>query len=152
MQEKKLVIKKENIVYDLEANNIGEVIDSLAKKLYENQDIKSIDKFKQAVIQREKEVPTSIGKEIAIPHGKSNSIRNSTVALGVLNKKIKWGEENNDEVKYVFLLAIREDDQADEHLRILADLSTNLMDDEFVGEFKSAKNKNEVFKVINKIN
>lgn len=52
----------------------------------------------------------------------------------------------------MFLLAIREDDKAEKHLRILADLSTNLMNDEFVDKLKAAKNKNEVFNVINKIN
>lgn len=87
------MIKKENIVYNLEATNFNEVIDELSKALYESKDIKNIEIFKKAVIQREKEVPTSIGKEIAIPHGKSNSIRNSTAALGILNEKINWGKK-----------------------------------------------------------
>ncbi|EKB55612.1 PTS system, fructose subfamily, IIA component [Falseniella ignava CCUG 37419] len=152
VQENKLVIKKENIIYGLKAENMNEVIDKLSKCLYENKDIDNVEKFKEAVYNREAEVPTSIGKGVAIPHGKSSIVNNSTVALGVLESYIPWGEESEDEVKFVFLIAIKDADEPEKHLRILANLSANLMNDNFVAEFKSAENKEEIFNVINNFN
>lgn len=146
---KELTIKKENIIYNLEASNMAEVIDSLSKLLYENNDIENIENFKEGVYRREQEIPTSIGKGVAIPHGKSAEVINSSVALATLTTHINWGEESTDKVKYVFLLAIKESAEPEKHLRILANLSTKLMDDDFVEKFKSAKNKEELFNVIN---
>lgn len=150
--ENNLVIKKENIIYGLKAKSMNDVIAQLSKSLYESKDIENIEKFKEAVYKRETEIPTSIGKGVAIPHGKSSVVKNSTVALGVLDSYIPWGEETEDEVNFVFLIAIKDEDEPEKHLRILANLSTNLMNDNFVAEFKSAKNKDETFNVINNFN
>lgn len=144
-------IKEENIIFDLKVDNINEIIDQLSEKLFENGDINDKKKFIEAVMERENEIPTSIGNEMAIPHGKSESVVNSTVALCILNEKIMWGEESQDEVKYVFLLAIKDADKGETHLRTLANLSSKLMDKEFVNNLKSAKSKMELLEVINHI-
>lgn len=144
-------IKEENIIYDLKVDSVNEIINQLAEKLLGNGDINDKEKFIKAVIERENEIPTSIGDEMAIPHGKSESVVNSTVAIGVLNEKIIWGEESDDEVKYVFLLAIKEGDEGETHLRTLANLSSKLMDKDFVNRLKSAKSKMEFVEVINQI-
>lgn len=152
VEKNNLVIKKENIVYGLKAKNMNDVIDILSKSLYESKDIENIGKFKEAVYKRETEISTSIGKGVAIPHGKSSIVNSSTVALGVLDSYIPWGGKTEDKVKFVFLIAIKDGDEPEKHLRILANLSANLMDDNFVSEFKTAKNEDEIFNVINIIN
>lgn len=144
-------IKEENIIFNLEADNIEEIVAQLAGKLFESGDINDKSKFIDAVMERENEIPTSIGNEMAIPHGKSVSVVHSTVALCVLNEKIIWGEESQDEVKYVFLLAIKDADKGETHLRTLANLSSKLMDKEFVNNLKRAKSKTELLEVINQI-
>ncbi len=144
-------IKEENIIFNLEADNIEEIVAQLAEKLFESGDINDKSKFIDAVMERENEIPTSIGNEMAIPHGKSVSVDHSTVALCVLNEKIIWGEESQDEVKYVFLLAIKDADKGETHLRTLANLSSKLMDKEFVNNLKRAKSKTELLEVINQI-
>lgn len=151
MTENELTIKEENIIFDLDLRNIEEIIGELTNKLYSSGYINNKKEFIEAVIERENEIPTSIGNEIAIPHGKSDSVTQSTVALCVLKEKIKWGEKTEDEVKYIFLLAIKDVDKGEKHLRMLANLSSKLMDKEFVRKFKNAKTKNELFKVINNI-
>lgn len=144
-------IKEENIIFNLEADNIEEIVAQLAGKLFESGDINDKSKFIDAVMERENEIPTSIGNEMAIPHGKSVSVVHSTVALCVLNEKIIWGGESQDEVKYVFLLAIKDADKGETHLRTLANLSSKLMDKEFVNNLKRAKSKTELLEVINQI-
>lgn len=144
-------IKEENIIFNLEADNIEEIVAQLAEKLFESGDINDKSKFIDAVMERENEIPTSIGNEMAIPHGKSVSVDHSTVALCVLNEKIIWGDESQDEVKYVFLLAIKDADKGETHLRTLANLSSKLMDKEFVNNLKRAKSKAELLEVINQI-
>lgn len=151
MQKKRDVIKNENILFNLKVENYNETIEELTKILYKNKDVKNKEEFIKAVLERENEVSTNIGDGIAIPHGKSDNVNNSTVALAVLKEPINWKLESEEKVKYVFMLAIKEEDKGNEHLRILAELSSHLMDDSFIKEFKSAKNETEIFKIINKL-
>lgn len=151
MQKKRDVIKNENILFNLKVENYNETIEELTKILYKNKDVKNKEEFIKAVLERENEISTNIGDGIAIPHGKSDNVNNSTVALAVLKEPINWKLESEEKVKYVFMLAIKEEDKGNEHLRILAELSSHLMDDNFIKEFKSAKNETEIFKIINKL-
>ncbi|MDW3030907.1 PTS sugar transporter subunit IIA, partial [Enterococcus faecium] len=79
---------------------------------------------------------TGIGHNIAIPHGKSQAVIDSTVAVAKLKNEVDWGSLDNQPVNIVFLLAIKEADKGNEHLRVLAELSGKLMDDDFVKEIK----------------
>lgn len=151
MSHGKHTIKKENIIYNLDAKNVSDVIGSLSQKFYDNGDIKDVNAFQKAVFERENQIPTSIGNLVAIPHGKSESVNNSTVAFAKLKEPIKWGEKNEDEVMYVFLLSIKESDKGDNHLRTLANLSSNLMDNDFINAIKSSKNIDELYRTINLI-
>ncbi|SEJ00826.1 PTS system, fructose-specific IIA component [Alkalibacterium gilvum] len=152
MQNEKVSIEKDNILFDLDVKDYREVISTLSDLLYENHVINSKEEFNNAVIERENDISTSIGNELAIPHGKSESVLHSSIALAVLKNKIKWGGEGNDEVKYVFMLAIEDRDKGNKHLQVLANLSSHLMDDDFVKEFKKAESKDQLFKIVNKIN
>lgn len=149
MSQEELVIKKENILFDFESDSVEKIIIELANKLYLNNDIEDREKFVKAVLKRENEIPTSIGNEIAIPHGKSESVVQSTIALCVLKDTIQWGEGSNDKVKYIFMLAIKEADKEEKHLKTLANLSSQLMNNDFVNSFKNANTKNELFNIIN---
>jgi PTS system fructose-specific IIA component len=144
MQNEKVSIEKDNILFDLDVKDYREVISALSDLLYENHVINSKEEFNNAVIERENDISTSIGNELAIPHGKSESVLHSSIALAVLKNKIKWGGEGNDEVKYVFMLAIEDRDKGNKHLQVLANLSSHLMDDGFVKEFKKSREQRSI--------
>ncbi len=91
---------------------------------------------------------TGIGKNIAIPHGKSLAVIESTVAVAKLKRSVEWGALDDQPVDLVFLLAIKDTDKGTNHLRILAELSGRLMDDEFVKRIKDSRNKKELVKAL----
>lgn len=137
-------ITKENIIYDLVATEPSDVIESLSKCLLESHNISNLDEFIESVWKREKEIPTNIGKGIAIPHGKSRTVKSSSTAMARLKYPVSWSQEDDEPVQYVFLLAIKDGDEKDEHLRQLAYLSTKLMDDSYVEALKQAENLDEL--------
>jgi lichenan operon transcriptional antiterminator len=62
--------------------------------------------FYQLVIQREEMAPTEFGNNIALPHP-IKPITNSTfVAIGMLNKPMKWEKL---QVKFIFLISTKKD-------------------------------------------
>ena len=82
--------------------------------------------------------------KIAIPHGKSSTVKSSTVAFGRLEEDIAWESLDGDDVRFVFLLAIPESCQGDEHLRIIAQLSRKLIHEEFRQKLATAKDPKDV--------
>ncbi|SFH55264.1 PTS sugar transporter subunit IIA [Pisciglobus halotolerans] len=141
-------IKKENIILNLEANNKQEVILELASRLEKNGYILNLEEFVHQVINREEQISTGIGKNIAIPHGKSSFVKESTICAAKLNKPIKWSSMDGEPVEIVFLLAIKGSDEGDKHLRILADLAEKLMDDLYVKKIKATNDFEQFYSAL----
>lgn len=148
--ELKEKIHKENIILDLDATTKFEAIKELSKLLFANGFITSIDEFDKDVEEREEHMTTGIGNNIAIPHGKSNSVIESTVAFAKTKEPIEWESLDAKPVNIIFLLAIANQDKTDEHLRVLATLSSKLMDNEFVKSIKKANTVDEVSAILEK--
>ncbi|RPA65422.1 PTS sugar transporter subunit IIA [Aerococcus agrisoli] len=144
-------IYKENIVIDLDVNTKEEVVETLAELLLKNGFINNLHAFIKDVQERENHMTTGIGNGIAIPHGKSSSVVESTVVFAKTTKYIEWESLDENPVNIIFLLAIAEKDKGDGHLRILADISSHLMDDEFVNEIKNATTENEIEQILSSI-
>ncbi len=66
------------------------------------------DSFYTLVLEREDIASTEIGNHVAMPHPLHLVHDDTFVAIGVLDKPIKWIKS---EVKYVFLLCINKDEQ-----------------------------------------
>lgn len=141
-------INKDNIVIDLVAKNKKEVIEKLSELLATNGFVSDIDQFKEDVFLRENQMTTGIGNQIAIPHGKSIAVPESTVAVAKLKQPVEWDAVDSQLVNIVFLLAIEESGKGNEHLRILAELSEKLMDDDFIKGIKESKYKNELVEAL----
>lgn len=79
-----------------------EVIDIMSDTLYEKG---YVDKeFKQSAKERERISSTSIGNLVAIPHAMLGHALESHIAVGILEKPIKWG---NSRVQLVFMIALK---------------------------------------------
>lgn len=141
-------IYKENITLDLPATSKEEVIEKLANILYQNKFVSDVTLFINDVMTREKQMTTGIGNQLAIPHGKSQAVIESTVAVAHLAHPIDWNALDEQPVHVVFLLAIKQQDQGDTHLRLLADLSGKLMDDEFVRQVKQASTVERLYEAL----
>lgn len=149
MKENK--IRKENIIVDMVATDKYDVINQVAQVLHQNNCILDKDIFIKDVTSRENEISTGIGQGIAIPHGKSDSVIASTVAVVKLKNPIDWESHDDQPVSLVFLLAIKNQAESKEHLRMLADVSTKLMDDEFIENIGKAKTVDDLFQVLGEI-
>jgi PTS system fructose-specific IIA component len=84
-----------------------------------------------------------VGNGIAIPHGKSSAVKEAMVIYAKLAEPIDWDDE--DMVDMVFMLGVPEDKGNNLHLEILAKLSRNLMDEEFINKLRESKSPKEVF-------
>lgn len=138
----------ENLIFmDCELDTKREVIEFLVDGLCRENKISSKEEFLAAVWDREKLSETGIDKGIAIPHGKSSSVKQASFAVAMLGKPVADWESlvPGNQVTMVFLLAIPEREAGSTHLELLSQLMTRMGDDEFVGRLKSAGTVSEFY-------
>lgn len=104
--------------------------------------------YRKSVLQREEEFSTAVGYEVAIPHGSSDDVTESFVAVSTVKKPILWGEES---IRMIFMIGVPEHKRTREHLQILAWLSRNLMHDEFRNSVVNAGNEIQLFECLSRL-
>ncbi|WP_373897984.1 PTS sugar transporter subunit IIA [Haloimpatiens sp. FM7315] len=141
------LINEELIILDMEALTKEEAINELALCIDKQDRLISYNGYVKKVFDRENEFSTAVGYEVAIPHGKSDSVKSAALAFGRLKDDIKWSEEES--VRYVFLIAVPEKEAGNRHLQILAQISRGLMREEFREKLKNASTKDQILEILN---
>ena len=72
----------------------------------------------------------------------------SGIAFARLTNEIEWDED--EEVKYVFMIAVSEENATNEHLEILIKLSKSILDDDFREQLEKTDSKSEVLELLDR--
>ena len=142
------VIDVNQIIIDLNENNQKAVIEKLAEKLDTKGVLSNKKNYIESVLEREVHSTTGIGNGIAIPHGKSDSVKEAAIAYAKLKEPIEWASLDDKPVSIVILLAIPDSEKGDTHLRLLSEIAMKLMDDEIVENLKQETNQAEIINIL----
>ena len=135
-----VLIEKEGIFLDIDQEDKYTLINFLANGMLNANKISNLEEYVESVLERERLVSTSVGNAVAIPHGKSKAVLKPTVYFARTNKLVRWGEGEEDLVDLIFMLAVPDDDKSNDHLRILAQLSRKLVDENFRNTLRAIEN------------
>jgi 2-O-A-mannosyl-D-glycerate-specific PTS system IIC component len=141
-------ITNENLIFTNKSiKTKEEAIKFLVKKLYDEGKLNSYDEYLDAVMHRETLSPTGFEGGLAIPHGKSSSVKEATFAVMTLNNPIKDWEsiDPDNKVELVFLLAIPESEGGSTHLALLSELVKRLSAPEYKNNLLASKDSNELY-------
>ncbi len=139
------ILDRKTIVTGLNADNKDEVIEVLANRFKEAGYIGSVDDFVNAVYEREQEGATGIGNHVAIPHGKSETVKKNGVAIAILNNEIPWESLDDTGAKVVVLFDVGDDSEgAKEHLKMLSMFAKKLGKDEVIEKLLNAQSADDV--------
>ncbi|WNB92605.1 fructose PTS transporter subunit IIA [Bacillus sp. NEB1478] len=135
---------------DLEVVSVDQkkVIDELASLLIKQDRIESKEVFVQGVLEREAHFTTGFGNGIAIPHCKSETVKQASVVIGKLKNGVDWKAMDENDVYFVIMLAIPESEAGTTHLQILAKLSGKLMDEDFRETLLNSTKKEDVLHLL----
>ncbi|TCS81952.1 PTS sugar transporter subunit IIA [Pectinatus cerevisiiphilus] len=134
----------------LKARNKEEAIDEIINMLFADNIINDKDKYKEAILKREKDATTGIGFGIAIPHAKTDAVNKSRVAVAISRDGVDFDSADNNLANLIFMIAVPEDAN-DEHLRILAKLSRKLINPVFREQLITAKDKQSILQYLAQI-
>lgn len=127
---------------ELDISSYEQVITFMSKQLSDRGFVPK--SFSKKVIEREYISATSFSQGIAIPHPIDPCSYRTIISVGILKKPILWGRYR---VKYVFLLAIRDEDKKylGQFFKFIVDLTENKL--RALSPLKS-KNFDEFIKMI----
>ncbi|MGG3984890.1 fructose PTS transporter subunit IIA [Heyndrickxia faecalis] len=141
-------LTKKNIVIDLDAHSKEDAIRKLSKVLEKNGNVTDSDMFVKDVLERERLTTTGIGKNIAIPHGKSSAVKDTTLIFAKNKQFLDWNSLDGSKVNMIFLMAVNTNDAGKEHLKMLTKLAGRLMDDNFVAAIKQENDAEKLLHIL----
>ena len=108
-----------------------DAINALAEQLHQQGKLNNKAQYLESVFARETEGPTALGEGLAVPHGKSDAVKEAAFAVATLKKDLKWqGIDDDEDVNLIFLLAIPNAEAGSTHMQLLTELTTTLVDDD----------------------
>ncbi|MBG0787511.1 MAG: PTS sugar transporter subunit IIA [Anaerolineaceae bacterium] len=113
--------------------------------------IDSAEAFIESIYERESMGPTYMGDFIAIPHGKSETVKKTAIAFCRCNEGFYYPTENGGgDVKLIFMLAIPDSLGCDGYIYLLSRLARLLVHKDFVSELYSANEYEDIIKSLEK--
>jgi phosphoenolpyruvate-protein phosphotransferase len=106
--------------------------------------VSDADLVEDAVWRREETYSTGVGFGLAIPHCTSEGVLATSIAVATYETGMEWQALDGAPVRMAMLIAVGADTAQDAHLKMIAELSRRLMDDEFRRSLLVAGNAAEV--------
>lgn len=141
------LLARESILIGGKATDKRDVIQQAVDLMAKSGKLNDTDAYLAKVLAREEEGTTGIGQHIAIPHGKSDAVKEPGLAAITLPEGVDYASLDGEPVKLLFLIAAPDND-AELHLGILSRLSQMLMHPGFIDRLINAKNADEFLAII----
>jgi len=142
-------LKEEFCIMDLKATNKEEAIKEIALQLFKGGNILNLNEFIEDVLERETLGSTGIGHSIAIPHARTDAVKNFVIGFGYSVVGIDFNSLDGQKANLIFLMGA-DPKELNLYLRLLAELSKLLMNSSFRRELMEARTAEEIIKTIKK--
>ena len=101
----------------------------------------------RAVIKRENEASTGIGKGVAVPHVKHKSVDGVIAAIGCSSEGVDFSSLDKQPV-YSVILLLSPSDNPDRHLQAMESIFKNLQKDDFRRFLRQAQTAEQIHEVL----
>jgi PTS system nitrogen regulatory IIA component len=140
------VLNKETINVDLKATDKKGILDELVAPIAQFAGT-SHDDLVKVLLERERLGSTGIGGGIGIPHGKYKDLESLVLGFGLSRKGVNF-ESLDGRPTHIFFLLMTPENSAGIHLKLLAQISKLLRDDDVKARLMQAEKPEDVIAVI----
>ncbi|WP_020120742.1 fructose-specific PTS transporter subunit EIIC [Streptomyces canus] len=144
-------LTEQTVKVALDARDKEAAVREMAQLLARSGKVADVDELVATALRREAQGTTGLGEEIAIPHAKTDAVTAPVVGFARSAEGVEWGSLDGTKARLVFMISVPEAAAGDEHLRILALLSRNLMDPGFRERLIAAPDERAVLDVLSEI-
>lgn len=146
------MIEKNLIFIDEDMKSQDAVMDYLIEKLYALNYINDKSEYKKELIERELQVPTSIGFSIAMPHGICSAVNKPFIAFLRTKEEFIWDDTVNEPVHMIFMIGVPKDNVDNMHLKFISLISRKLIKADYRKNLHESNTVNETFDILDEIN
>ncbi len=143
------MLNVKNIKLNMTARTKEEVIDELTDLLIQDGAVTNKEDFIRDVWLREELGSTGFENHIAIPHGKSSGVSRTALAIGRTQHAIPWETMDGSDVRCVILFAVCLVDQNATHIRLLAQVSGSLADEDIIAKLLVESDPHKIIALFN---
>ena len=137
---------KKHIIF-LEATEKQLIFREMLNKLEEFGEIENSNRYYTQIIHRESLENTGIGKRVAIPHTRTETVPNFISILGISREGIDYQSFDNENVNYV-LLSIFPTKLSTQYLYLIGMISRIFSDSKRVAELDKAEKTSSIYTIL----
>lgn len=138
------LIAPDLVMLEADAATQAEAIQMLVGALYAAGRTDRPAEVEEVIWAREATYSTHFGQGVAVPHCRTDAMRDASIAVARFVAPISWAPSTEPDVQCAILLAVRESDTAASHMRVLATLARRLMHEEFRARLLSLADADEM--------
>ncbi|MFQ6794634.1 MAG: fructose-specific PTS transporter subunit EIIC [Thomasclavelia sp.] len=141
------LLKIESIDVNANVASYDEAINHLIDLMMKTGNISNRNLYQEAIYKREQLSSTAVAKDIAIPHGQSEAVKQATIVAMVVKDGVDFKAPDGNKSKLFFMIAASVD-KANVHLQALAKLAGLLMEESFVADLIQAPDAKTFYDLI----
>lgn len=140
-------LRKDFVLEDLKASGKPEVLAELVAPVAKAFGDVDPEKALKVLLDRENLGTTGIGDQVAIPHGKMDTLREIVIVAGRSKSGVDFEALDHKPCR-IFFLVLAPEHVAGMHLRLLAQISRLLSDEGFRSSFLAAQDLEGLWRVL----
>ncbi|NOX67445.1 MAG: PTS sugar transporter subunit IIA [Chlorobi bacterium] len=140
------ILNKKRIITEFKGTSKEDVINEMIDTLKDNENVIDLEKVRQVVLEREKIMSTGIGNGFAIPHGKTDGVKEIVAVFAKLKEPIDFDSVDGKPVNMIFLMVGREDAVSD-HIKMLSRISRIMNKEEIHNKLLLAETADEILDI-----
>jgi fructose-specific phosphotransferase system IIA component len=140
------VLEEQFVRTNLPGTTKEEIIDAMIDLIGNSKNVLDKEKVRQAILEREKIMSTGVGNGFAIPHGKTDAVKDIVAAFAITEHPVDYQALDEQPVRLVFLLVGR-DSLVGPHIKLLSRISRLMNKEEFRRELLSSETPKEVIEL-----
>lgn len=144
-------LKEKRILLNLKARYKEESIKEIAALLKDSKDIVNFRTFLSDVFEREKAGTTGIGNGLAIPHARTDAVKDFVIAFGRSQEGVEFKSLDGNLAKLIFLMGTPKEKGLSAYLKLLAQLTKILKNADFRESLLKASSPKEILNEFKKI-
>ncbi len=143
-----VIVSEEQIFLDSPLKDKKAVLQFISEKALEQGVTNSKEQVLTDFLARETEYSTAVQEGIAIPHAKSSAVKQSKLYIVRLQQAIDW-DSPEFKVQVIFAILVPKEESGTEHIRILSNVATQLLEEEFQQVIFHVKDPQSLLKKLN---
>jgi fructose-specific phosphotransferase system IIA component len=124
------ILNEEVVQTNLPGSTKTDIINAMVDLAASQPQVLDKEKLREAILEREKIMSTGVGSGFAIPHGKTDAVKDIVAAFAVTAQPIDYQSLDDQPVRIVFLLVGREN-MVGPHIKLLSRISRLMNKEEF---------------------